>query len=80
MIESALSISLLNFFETYSYQFHINRYHQKDKPTTLPIILALLNLSTKYDIPVHAPSEGQSEWKMESRPSDEGAKPKKVLL
>ncbi|KLO06256.1 hypothetical protein SCHPADRAFT_695050 [Schizopora paradoxa] len=27
-------------------------YHEKDKPTTLPIILALLNLSTKYDIPV----------------------------
>ncbi|KLO06259.1 hypothetical protein SCHPADRAFT_1002449 [Schizopora paradoxa] len=25
-------------------------YHQKDKPTTLPIILALLNLGTKYDI------------------------------
>ncbi|KLO06257.1 hypothetical protein SCHPADRAFT_946238 [Schizopora paradoxa] len=27
-------------------------YHQITKPTSLPIILALLNLSTKYDIPV----------------------------
>ncbi|KLO07723.1 hypothetical protein SCHPADRAFT_894412 [Schizopora paradoxa] len=26
-------------------------YHQTNKPTTLPIILALLSLSTKYDIP-----------------------------